>query len=106
MWALGERKEKDRAEKKEVAMKLDGSYILRTALSDLCEKDAWLVYSLLTRAESAFRSMKSLLSERPIFHHLTHRVEAHFFLCILAYHLMVAIEKTLLDKGVYASCPL
>lgn len=93
----------ERAEKKEVAVKLDGSYVLRTDRSDLCEKDAWLVYSLLTRAESAFRSMKSPLSERPIFHHLTHRVEAHIFLCILAYHLMVAIEKTLLDKGVYTS---
>jgi len=49
--------------------------------------------------------MKSPLSERPIFHHLTRRVEAHIFLCVLAYHLMVAVEKTLLDKGVHTSWP-
>ncbi len=35
------------------------------------------------------------LSERPIFHHLEHRVESHIFLCVLAYHLLVAIETTL-----------
>jgi transposase len=95
----------ERTDKKEVAETLDGSYVLRTDRSDLCEKDIWLIYSLLTRAESAFRSMKSPLSERPIFHHLTHRVEAHIFLCVLAYHLMVAVEKTLLDKGVHTSWP-
>jgi transposase len=93
----------ERVEKKESAETLDGSYLLRTDRSDLCEQDVWLIYSLLTKAESAFRSMKSPLSERPIFHHLTHRVEAHIFLCVLAYHLMVAIEKTLLDKGVHSS---
>jgi len=31
------------------------------------------------------------------------RVETHIFLCVLAYHLLVAIEKTLLDRGVHAS---
>ncbi|NQT84150.1 hypothetical protein HQ563_14075, partial [bacterium] len=40
---------------------------------------------------------------RPILHQLQHRVETHIFLCLLAYHLLVAIEKTLLDKGVHTS---
>jgi hypothetical protein len=43
--------------------------------------------------------MKSPLAERPIFHHLERRVETHIFLCILAYHLLVSIEKTLRDRG-------
>ena len=47
--------------------------------------------------------MKSPLGERPIFHHLEHRVEAHIFLCVLAYHLLVSIEKTFLDAGVHTS---
>jgi hypothetical protein len=47
--------------------------------------------------------MKSPLSERPIFHHLERRVETHIFLCVLAYHLLVAIENTLLDQGVHTS---
>ena len=47
--------------------------------------------------------MKSPLAERPIFHQVQRRVETHIFLCVLAYHLLVAIEKTLLDQGVHTS---
>ena len=57
----------------------------------------------LTRAESAFRAIKGPLAERPIFHQLEHRVETHIFLCVLAYHLLVAIETTLLNRGVHTS---
>jgi len=91
------------AAKKEKAESLDGSYLLKTDRSDLSAEDAWRIYILLTRAENAFRNMKSPLAERPIFHHLEHRVETHIFLCVLAYHILVAIEKRLQDKGVYTS---
>ena len=47
--------------------------------------------------------MKTPLAERPIFHHLERRVETHIFLCLLAYHLLVAIETTLLRQGVHTS---
>lgn len=47
--------------------------------------------------------MKSPLSERPIFHHLEHRVESHIFLCVLAYHLLVAIETTLIRQEIHTS---
>lgn len=85
------------------AERLDGSYLLKTNRKDLTAEEAWRTYSLLTRAEKAFRDMKSPLMERPIFHHLERRVETHIFLCILAYHLLIAIEKTLLDNGVHTS---
>src|ERR1700732_844141 len=49
--------------------------------------------------------MKSPLAERPIFHHTERRTEAHIFLCVLAYHLLIAIEKTLLDHGIHTSWP-
>lgn len=47
--------------------------------------------------------MKSPLAERPIFHQVQRRVETHIFLWVLAYHLLVAVEKTLLDQGVHTS---
>lgn len=90
-------------EKKAKAELLDGGYLLRTEREDLMGPEAWLLYMTLTRAESAFRSMKSPLAERPIFHHLEHRVETHIFLCLLAYHLLVAIETTLLGQGLHTS---
>jgi len=91
------------AEKHQRAEKLDGTYLLRTDRTDLSAEEAWRLYNLLTRAEDAFRDMKSPLSERPIFHHLERRVETHIFLCVLAYHLLVAIENTLLDQGLHTS---
>jgi len=90
-------------EKRARAEKLDGSYLLKTDRMDLTADEAWRIYTLLTRAEAAFRTLKSPLSERPIFHHKEGRVEAHIFLCVLAYHLLISIEKTLLDAGVHTS---
>ena len=90
-------------EKHAQAEKLDGSYLLKSDRNDLSAEEAWRIYVLLTRVENAFRNMKSPLAERPIYHQLEHRVETHIFLCVLAYHLLVAIEKTLLDRGVHTS---
>jgi transposase len=90
-------------EKKAIAEKLDGSYVLRTDRQDLTADEIWRTYMLLTRVEAAFRSMKSPLMERPIFHHLKHRTQTHIFLCVLAYHLLAAIEKRFLDQGIHTS---
>jgi len=90
-------------EKKAMAEKLDGSYVLRTDRQDLTGDEIWRTYMLLTRVEAAFRSMKSPLMERPIFHHLKHRTQTHIFLCVLAYHLLATIEKRFLDEGIHTS---
>jgi transposase len=90
-------------ERRKVAASLDGSYLLRTDRQDLSADEAWRIYLSLTRAENAFRCMKSPLSERPIFHQLERRVESHIFLCVLAYHLLVAIETTLLRQDIHTS---
>ena len=90
-------------EKKAVAEKLDGGYVLKTDRQDLTADEIWRTYTLLTRVEAAFRAMKSPLGERPIFHHLQNRTQTHIFLCVLAYHLLVAIEKRFLDQDVHTS---
>ena len=89
--------------KKAIAEQLDGSYVLKTDRQELSAEEIWRTYVLLTRVEAAFRAMKSPLMERPIFHHLQRRTETHIFLCILAYHLLVAIEKKFLDQGTHTS---
>lgn len=89
--------------KKHRAEELDGSYLLKTSRTDLTAEEIWGTYILLTRVEAAFRAMKSPLAERPIFHHLERRVQTHVFLCILAYHLLMAIEKTCRDRGLHTS---
>jgi transposase len=91
------------ADKHRKAEQLDGCYLLKTDRKNLSGDELWRIYSLLTRAENAFRDMKSPLALRPIFHRLEARTEAHIFLCLLAYHLLIAIEKTLLDQGIHTS---
>jgi len=93
----------ENVEKKDVARRLDGGYLLKTDRKDLSDEEIWRTYILLTRVESAFRAMKSPLCERPIFHQLEHRVQTHIFLCVLAYHLLVSIEKMFLDAGIHVS---
>src|ERR1017187_1240089 len=46
------------------AEKLDGSYLLKTDRTDLSADEAWRIYTLLTRAEAAFRTLKSPLGEK------------------------------------------
>jgi len=93
----------ERAEKKALARKLDGSYVLKTDRQDLSGEEIRRAYLLLTRVEEAFRDLKGPLRERPIFHHLKNRTQTHIFLCVLAYHLLAAIEHRFLQAGVHTS---
>lgn len=77
--------------------------MIKADRKDLFGDELWRIYVLLTRAEIAFRDMKSPLAERPVFHHAERRTGAHIFLCLLAYHLLIAIEKTLLDQAIHTS---
>jgi transposase len=90
-------------EKQAIAAKLDGGYVLKTDRQDLTADEIWRTYILLTRVETAFRSMKGPLMERPIFHQLERRTQTHIFLCVLAYHLLAAMEKRFLDRGIHTS---
>jgi transposase len=85
------------------AEQLDGAYLLKTDRQDLSAEEIWRIYNLLTRVEAAFRALKTPLEERPIFHQLEHRTQTHIFLCVLAYHLLVCIEKRFLDRAIHTS---
>jgi transposase len=68
---------------------LDGIYIVRTSLpKERMDADETVrSYKLLSQAERAFRSFKTVdLMVRPIRHRLEDRVRAHIFLCMLAYY--------------------
>jgi len=54
--------------KDECDQKFSGSYYLRTDGDDLSEKQIWEIYTMLTELEDTFRSLKSELHIRPIYH--------------------------------------
>lgn len=93
----------EETEAKARALRMDGAYLLKTDRKDLDTEEAWRIYILLTRVENAFRDLKSPLQERPIFHQLQNRVQAHIFLCVLAYHLLISIETSFLRKKIHTS---
>ena len=76
---------------------LDGIYVLRTTCptEQLTTQAVVRVYKQLKMAERAYRTIKDALDVRPIRHHLTDRVEAHFFLFLLAYHLLFELQHRL-----------
>jgi Transposase DDE domain len=76
---------------------LDGLYVLRTTCTreQLTTQAVVRVYKQLKMAERAYRTIKDALDVRPIRHHLQERVEAHFFLFLLAYYLLFELQARL-----------
>jgi transposase len=84
-----------RKEKLREAELVDGHYLLRSNLVGQDPAALWERYIQLTQVEAAFKSMKSDLGLRPIFHQLQHRVEAHIFVAFLGYCLQVTLKNRL-----------
>lgn len=71
----------------------EGCYILRSNVNDWTPEALWQTYIQLTEAEAAFRIQKSDLSIRPIWHQKQDRVQAHIFVCFLAYAMWKTLEQ-------------
>ncbi len=53
------------------------------------------MYIQLNRIEDVFRTLKSALGLRPVYHQKDIRIEGHLFICILSYHLVNIIQTKL-----------
>jgi transposase len=71
----------------------EGCYLLRTNITDWTPEALWQTYVQLSDAEAAFRIHKSDLSIRPIWHQRQSRVQAHIFVCFLAYAMWKTLEQ-------------
>jgi len=73
----------------------EGQYLLRSNLQ--CEDPAtlWKYYIQLVEVEQAFKTLKSDLSLRPIYHQKDHRIEAHIFVAFLSYCLQITLQQRL-----------
>ena len=77
-----------------------GVYCLRTSLVDRDDAALWRTYVMLTDLESVFRSLKTDLGLRPVFHQVQRRVEGHLFISVLAYHFVHMLRTQLKAKGI------
>ncbi len=73
----------------------EGRYLLRSNLTEADPATLWEYYLQLVQVEEAFRTLKSDLSIRPIFHQDGPRIEAHVFISFLAYCLHVTLGRRL-----------
>ena len=87
------------SEKNNFVYKRDHPPVIKTDRKNLSAEEIWKDYTTITRVESAFRDLKSELGLRPIYHQKEERTDAHLFIGVLAYHLLVGIESILREKG-------
>jgi len=76
-----------------------GAYLLRTNCTETDPAQLWRWYIQLTQAEAAFRTAKSDLKLRPVYHQKTERVEAHILVCFLALAQWRVLEQWMSGKG-------
>lgn len=82
---------------------LPGVYCLRTSHNDWDENKLWHTYTMLTELEAVFRSLKTELGLRPVYHQKTDRVTSHLFITVLAYHLVHTIRYQLNSSDINSS---
>ena len=77
------------------AQQRDGHYLLRSNLTAEDPAVLWTRYVQLTQIEAVFRSLKTDLGIRPVYHRLEHRVDAHILVAFLAYCLQGTLKNRL-----------
>jgi transposase len=80
-----------------------GVYCLRSNETAWDDAALWHTYTMLTDLEAVFRSLKSDLGLRPVFHHTEDRTEGHLFITVLAYQMVQTIRRKLAAKGEHLS---
>lgn len=80
-----------------------GAYLLRTNCTETDPAKLWRWYLQLTQAEAAFRTAKSDIGLRPVFHQKTERVDAHLLVCFLSLALWRTLEMWMSGKGLGTS---
>ncbi len=79
-----------------------GIYFLRTNLNVQEEFVVWNIYNTIREIENAFRTLKTDLDLRPIYHKNDDATMAHLHLGILAYWLVNTVRHQLKHNGIYS----
>ena len=80
-----------------------GTYVLRTSHTDWDLERVARTYWQLTEIEATFRSLKSEIGLRPIWHAKRDRIRAHLFIAVLAYHAVHLLGRRLGAHGMHDS---
>jgi hypothetical protein len=87
-------------ERKKEREKPKGEYFLRYTKTAVSENDIWQVYNLTRDVEAVFRTLKTDLDIRPIYHQKDAYIEPHIWLGILAYQVVNYIRTALKENNI------
>jgi transposase len=87
----------------EESSKYDGYYGLQCSDPGMDEQDVFRAYRSLVTIEDCFRTMKSTLEARPVFHWTVRRIKGHFVSCYIAFFVGRMLEIMLRKKDMEAS---
>lgn len=77
--------------------RLDGKFVVHTNDDTLTPEDVALGYKQLMRVEQAWRTLKTGLEMRPVYHYAVHRIHAHVAITVLALLLERVAERACAD---------
>jgi transposase len=79
--------------------RFDGKWVLQTDLEEMSAEEAALQYKQLWMVEEMFRTVKTLLETRPIFHKCDETIRGHVFCSFLALLLRKELQDRLETQG-------
>jgi len=79
--------------------RFDGKWVLQTDLCEMSAEDVALKYKQLWMVEDMFRTAKTLLETRPVYHHQDETIRGHVFCSFLAMVLRKELQDRLALEG-------
>ena len=79
--------------------RFDGKWVLQTDLDEMPAEDVALKYKQLWMVEDMFRTAKTLLETRPVYHHHDETIRGHVFCSFLALVLRKELQDRLALEG-------
>ena len=77
----------------------EGTYLLRTNMTEADPAVLWKQYMIQGEIEQSFKEVKNDLGLRPIYHQLDSRIEAHIFVSYVAYCLQATLKNLTRSKA-------
>lgn len=90
------------AEVDESTRRMHGKYLLQTSLDEKDKENIWEFYNVIRTVEETFKTLKSDLDIRPVFHKTDNATKAHLNLAVLAYWVVSTTKYRLKQKGINA----
>ena len=79
---------------------MHGKYLLQTSLDEKDEENIWTYYNVIWTVEETFKTLKSDLDIRPVYHKTDDASKAHLNLAVLAFWVVSTTKYMLKKKGI------